>query len=151
MVTRHSQIDWLIRAAALTLLLPLAACNVDVEKKRDGDKANVEIRTPVGGLSVRTNEGNNTGLAAYPGARPLRDDGDAKNANVDIGTSWFGLKVAAAKFETDDAPEGVASFYRREMRTYGEVTECNGDLDWRRDRFACKERPRRHEIQLGVG
>ena len=79
----------LILAVALGSLL-LAACDVDV-KEHDKGK-NVDVRTPVGDISVRSSEGGvETGLPVYPGARPLHDeDEEPESADVKVGTSFFG-------------------------------------------------------------
>jgi hypothetical protein len=140
----------LILALAFAAVLPLAACSVNVQGE-DEDRKAVDINTPVGDISVRAGgETGNTGLPLYPGAVPLREDDHPENANVTIDTAWFGLKVRAATFESG-TPETVASFYRREMRTYGEVTECLGDIDFRRNGPVCKEKRRSEGIQLAVG
>jgi len=152
-----------MRTAPFTLLpvfaaaVLLGACDVTVHDKGQGDKADVDIHTPIGDLSVRTDvDSPDSGLAVYPGARPLRDEDEGReNADVNIDTPFFALKVVAAKFEADDAPEKVLDFYRNEMKAHGEVTECRGNIDFkgrRGDRQAvCKERPSSREIQLATG
>jgi len=122
-------------AALLTvLLLSLAACSMHVseEGKAEKRKKDVEIKTPVGGLSVRTDvDARDTGLPLYPGARLLKDrDDEPGSANVNIGTSFFGIKVVAAKFESDDDSEKVLDFYRKELKSLGQVTECKGDMEF---------------------
>jgi len=83
-------------------------------------------------LSVREgqNDVRQTGLAAYPGARLKKDTGnDSHSANVNISSSLFGLKVVAMKFESDDAPDKVLTFYRKEMGKYGKVVDCTGGFN----------------------
>jgi hypothetical protein len=65
-----------VAAALMAVALPIAACNVDVRKDESPDgKANVDITTPVGNVSVRTNGDTPAiGLAVYPGAKPLREE-----------------------------------------------------------------------------
>jgi hypothetical protein len=140
-------------ATVITLTLPLAGCDIDVRGGGSGRKADVDVRTPVGAVSVRTDvKSPDTGLPVYPGGRPRRDAERApESANVDIGTSWFGVKVVAAKYESDDAPEKILEFYRREMQTYGTVTECKGDVDFKGRKPVCKERLSSHDTQLLVG
>jgi hypothetical protein len=144
---------WLICFAAV---LTLAACGIDVrEQEARGAKA-VDIRTPVGELSVRTDvDVPATGLPLYPGARPLREAHDTSSANVDIGLPFVNLKVVAAKFEHTDAPEAILAFYRDAMRTHGEVVECKGEIDFKsrsgRSRPVCDERRSSREIQLAAG
>ena len=137
-------------------MLLLAACTVNVREQESGEQTDVDVSTPLGGVSVRTNvEPTDTGLPVYPGARLLREDGEPESARVNIGTSLFGVKVVAASFEGDDAPERIVDFYKNEMRTYGSVTECRGDIDFRgqpgAQQATCKERPTSREIQLVVG
>ena len=143
--------------AVLLTLLPLSACRVDVRKDDGGRNADVDIRTPVGRLSVHSNQDDPaTALPVYPGARPLTSRGDnPKNADVDISTSLFGVKVLAAKFATADAPDKVLGYYRHELQSYGEVTECRGNVDFKgrrgEKRPVCRERPSSSDVQLATG
>ena len=96
----------------------------------NGDKATeskgAEISTPFGTLRARNEDnGAATGLAIYPGARLLKEKDDDHGGNVVIDTPVFGLKVVAVKYETDDPPEKVLDFYRKELKQYGKkVLEC---------------------------
>lgn len=146
----------LTSVGALALLLPIASCSVDVREAQSGKHSDVDIRTPAGNLSVRTDvDARDTGLGVYPGAWPARDRHDDESANVNIGTPWFGLKVVAAKFESNDPPESVLNFYRNEMRAYGSVTECRGDVDFRGTKGAkqpfCKEKGSSTHVELITG
>lgn len=146
-------------ATAALLLLGLTACSMNVDKQGEGPKKNVDIQTPFGGLKVRTEvDPKETGLPVYAGARRVSDDSDnTTSANVTMNIPGFGLKVIAAKFESDDSADKVLDFYRKELKSYGEVTECKGDLDLKGDnpgdqQFTCKEKPGdRSEITLGTG
>ena len=73
----------------------------------------------------------------------------------DCDRKWFGVKVIAAKYESDDAQDRILEFYRREMKTYGTVTECRGDVDFRGGsgdrRVVCNERPSSDDVQLMTG
>lgn len=145
----------LLAIALVPSVLLLASCGIDVHEEESGDKKRVDIRTPMGEMTVNTNiDAPATGLPNYPGARPLEEGDDPRSANVNIGSSVFGMTVVAAKFESDDAPQKLVEFYRREMGTYGAVTECRGDIDFRgrpgAKRAVCKERGSR-EIQLVAG
>jgi hypothetical protein len=154
----NPQLSHLIRAAAVAAaLVPLTGCGVDVRAGESGRKAEVDIRTPVGDMSVRTDvKTPDTGLAVYPGARPLREDGDGpENADVRIGSSLFGVKVVAANYESADRQEQILDFYRNEMKRYGNVTECRGEVDFRGRRGAqrpvCKEKPFSRDLQIVAG
>ena len=108
--------------------LLLAACSVNVDDK-DKKNAKVDIKTPFADLKVNTDEkaATDNGIPVYPGAR-LRpaENGDNHSANVNIGAMGFGLKVVAAEYETDDAPEKVKAFYQNKMKTFGDVLVCTG-------------------------
>jgi hypothetical protein len=136
--------------------MSIASCSVDV-RNDSGDQKSVDIRTPLADVSVRTNgvDPSASGLPIYPGARPLTDKNDSHSADVTVENGLFGVKVIAAKFETEDAPDAVVSFYKREMASYGEVTECRGDLDFDHpllsNHASCRQNRSSREIQLGVG
>lgn len=108
--------------------LLLAACSINVDDK-DKKNAKVDIKTPFADLKVNTDEkaATDNGIPVYPGAhlRPA-ENGDNHAANVNIGAMGFGLKVVAAEYETDDAPEKVKAFYQDKMKTFGDVLVCNG-------------------------
>lgn len=146
-------------AAAASLLLCLSACSMTVDKKGEGEKQkNVDIETPFGGLKVRTDvDPKDTGLPVYAGARRVPDDEhDTSSANVTLGIPGFGMKVIAAKFESDDSSDQVLQFYRKEMKSYGDVTECKGDIDMKGDsgdqEITCKSGGgARDKVELVVG
>lgn len=130
-----------VRIAGSTLLLSLAlsvsGCTVRETRRNgdNGDKATetkgAEITTPFGTLRARNEDnGQATGLAIYPGARVLHEKSDDHGGNVVIDTPAFGLKVVAVKYETDDPPEKVLDFYRKELRQFGKkVVECHPNHD----------------------
>ena len=125
---RASLLFFLVVAACITLL---AGCSVTTHEKDNGEKHDVDIKTPFGSLSVRegSTDVKDTGLALYPGARPRKESGDENHsANVNISSSLFGVKVVALKFESDDSPDKVLAFYRKEMGKYGKVADCTGSF-----------------------
>ena len=145
-----------VRPFVLSIVLaavPLAACSVDVRNQESGGRAEVDVRTPVGGVSVRTDvDPGDTGLPVYPGARLVQNEIDEpESANVTVGAPWFGLAVVAATFESADPPEKIVEFYRAEMKTYGEVVVCRGDVDFPGERLVCREDSSSDGVQLGVG
>jgi hypothetical protein len=145
----HLTLAWMLSA-----VVTAAGCGIDVHSAERGK--NVDIRSPLGDVSVRTDITNaDTGLPVYPGAQPLREHGDHDSANVNINSRWFGLKVVAAKYESDDTQAKILDFYRREMKTFGSVTECRGDVDFRGGpggrRAVCKEKPFSDDVQLLTG
>ena len=133
---------FLVSAVAILCLGLLNGCSVKTHENENGKKDDVDIKSPVGSLSVRAGHTDvkDTGLSAYPGSRPKKsDDDEHNNANVDISSPFFGVKVVAVKFESDDAPDKVLSFYRKEMGKYGKVVDCTGGLNMnfhRRDKDA---------------
>ena len=146
-------------AAAALLALGLTACSMEVDKKGDGDEPRkVDIQTPFGGLKVRTEvDPKEIGLPVYAGARQVPDERhDSSSANVTLGVPGFGMKVIAAKFESDDSSDQVLEFYRKEMKSYGSVTECNGGIDLKGDpgdqEITCKTGVGlRDKVELAVG
>ena len=127
------------RAKALIALafagwLTVLACTVSV-KDKDGGNSKVDIQTPVGGMHIDEDANvKDTGLAVYPGARKKEKTGnDSKSANVNISSSFFGVKVVAIEYESDEAPGKVQAFYQDQLKKFGHVIECRtnkhgGDL-----------------------
>jgi hypothetical protein len=109
-------------AFALVSILPLSALSQDSDSK---DKT-VDLRSSVGDLHIGPDaDAKKIGLPLYPGAR-LKSGGENQDkANLSILTEAFGMKLIVAKYETDDAPEKVLSFYRDKMKKYGKVLECH--------------------------
>lgn len=121
----RSSIKFLAATAAFATLL--LGCSIS-DQKKDGSE-NVDIRTPVGGMKVQTNiDPKDVGLAVYPGARlkPSEDSDHDKSANVNMNTPFFKLKVVALDYESDDPPEKVLDFYKKDLSRYGSVLECKG-------------------------
>jgi|SRR5579863_3496790 len=126
---------WMV-VVALAGSLTLTACGFSVSEHKDGGKDKVDIETPIGGIHVNE-EANvrDTGLAVYPGAhqKEKQHEGDSKSANVNISSSFFGLKVVAIEYESDDSPDKVLAFYRDQLKKFGHVIQCHtskhgGDL-----------------------
>jgi hypothetical protein len=114
--------------AGLVALALLASCSVNVKKSANGQDKQVDINTLVGGIHV--NKGADvadTGLTVYPGARLKQEqsDGSDKSANVNISGFGFGIKVVALDYESDDPPAKILSFYRDQLKKYGNVLECH--------------------------
>jgi hypothetical protein len=140
--------------AGLLSCLSVVACSVSVDQDQYNSRADVQIRTPVGHVFVKTGEQlPDTGLAVYPGSVPVRHHREAESANVSVGNSLFGVKVAAANFGSDASPHAIVEYYRQAMRTHGQVTECQGNIDFRRGRPVCHSKlfSRSRTMQLAVG
>lgn len=78
-----------------------------------GDKKQVSIKTPFGGIEVNKNEDiseASLGLPMYPGAHRVKDE---DSASVSLGLpGQNNLRIVAGKFETSDRFEKVKAFYR---------------------------------------
>lgn len=112
-------------------LIASPACTISSNKSEPG-KDKVDIKTPFGSLKV--DEGvdvRDTGLPLYSGAKPYVDkDKDGHNsANVNISSSFFGVKVVAAEFTSPDPPSKVLDFYQKALKSYGKVVECKGSYN----------------------
>lgn len=117
--------------SAIAVLL----CGACVQVSKNGKNSdNVEVKTPFASISVHTDQvkPEETGLNVYPGARLTnnKNHGDDDKANVNITSPWGELKVIALKYQSDDAPEKVLNWYKKDMaQKYGKVLECRGDTD----------------------
>jgi hypothetical protein len=122
------------RLAIVTFLalIALSGCSISTSKDKTGQDKDVDIRTPLGSISVHKGESDPkaTGLSLYPGAQPKKEMGDHDSgANVNISSSFFGVKVVALKYQSSDSPDKVLGFYRKEMAKYGKVLDCTGGFN----------------------
>jgi hypothetical protein len=110
------------------LVLLLAACSVNVKKEKTGQDKDVDIRTPLGGIHVSKGaNAEDVGVPVYPGAhlKQKDTDGSDKSANVNISGFGFGLRVVALEYESNDAPDKVVSYYKDQLKKYGNVLICH--------------------------
>ena len=117
----------LILVAGFSLSL-LPGCSVNVKKESNGQDKQVDIKTLVGGIHVSKDaDVSDTGLTVYPGAHLKQKDSDGgdKSANVNISGFGFGLKVVALEYESDASPATLVSFYKDQLKKYGNVLECH--------------------------
>ncbi|MGZ4790161.1 MAG: hypothetical protein ACXVZX_16705, partial [Terriglobales bacterium] len=116
----------LVHVAFIALVIvAFAACSVSTQKESNGEDKKVDIKTPFADIHVGSDTGaQDAGLSLYPGAKPKQEAHDKHRANVQIGGEDFGLKVVAATYETDDPPQKVIDFYRKDLAKYGKVLEC---------------------------
>src|SRR5581483_1261957 len=112
----------------MAILLSLG-CSVNVKKDGEGQDKKVDIQTPVAGLHVSSNpDVEDTGLPVYPGAtrKPKKEcDSEETGANLNIATSFFGLKVVAVEFLSQDSPDKVMAYYKDKLSKYGQDLECH--------------------------
>lgn len=111
----------------LGIAVAFTAC-VNVQKSNNGD--NVDVKTPFGSVSVRTDQvkPEETGLNVYPGSKLVPKHGkDSDQANVNLSSPWGQLKVVALNYHSDDPPEKVLDWYRKDLQQkYGKFLECKG-------------------------
>jgi hypothetical protein len=120
----------LLLSALFAVLCVLPACSIDANNKDKNGETHVDIKSPVGDLHVSEQADiRDSGLTLYPGAKPApKDDSDdKKSANVNLSLPGFSLKVVAAEFTSDDAPDKIIAYYDKELRRYGKPIQCHGD------------------------
>ena len=112
----------------LAMLVILPGCKINVKKDAAEQDKRVDISTLIGGIHVSNGlDARDLGVAVYPGARPRQEkDNDQKGANVNISSPYFGIKVAAQEYESDDSMDKVISFYTDQLKRYGAVVKCHG-------------------------
>jgi hypothetical protein len=119
---------FLVVLAAVLTILP--ACSIAVKDKDDKKgETQVDIKSPVGDLHVSEQvDIRDSGLSVYPGARPAPkdDSNNDKSANVNLSVPGFQLKVVAAEFLSDDAPDKVIAYYDKELGKFGKTIQCHG-------------------------
>jgi len=115
--------------ALIAALCVLPACSIKTnDNGKDGEK-HVDIQSPVGDLHVSEQADiRDAGLTLYPGAKPAPKDDrdDKKSANVNLSLPGFSLKVVAAEFVSDDAPDKIIAYYSRDLQKYGKPLQCHG-------------------------
>ena len=127
--SRQNVIAKLALGAMFATLCTLPACSIDTnDKGKDGEKQ-VDIKSPIGDLHVSEQADiRDAGLTLYPGAKPApKDDSDdKKSANVNLSVPGFSMKVIAAEFLSEDAPDKIIAFYNKDLQRYGKPITCHG-------------------------
>jgi hypothetical protein len=118
---------WLqaVQVTAIGLLLVTALPMSAQEKKDSGAMGPGKSNGSVGFIASKAASAEEVGLPLYPGARPHQDKSDDSPAfQLGLwGNSW-GFKLVVLKLESNDAPEKVATFYRKALAKYGRVLNC---------------------------
>jgi hypothetical protein len=151
--------SYLCLAVALGLMAGLTACRVRVNKDANGEQKNVQVDTPFGGVHVNANQTTaaNLGLPVYPGAVASSfDEKDNKSADVRVGFGEWQLHVQTASYESADAQDKVAGFYRQALSKYGDVIACQsnqpvGTPKMTRDGLTCDDDSHRSKVQINSG
>lgn len=129
-----------VAALSVVLLVALAACSISTQKDSNGEDKKVDIKVPFANIHVGSDTtAQDAGIAMYPGARTKQEDNDKQRANIQIGGKDFGVKVIVATYLSDDPPQKVIDFYRKDLSKFGKVLECPKGL---------KENHGNHESQL---
>ena len=117
-------------AISSTLIIAALALTACVNVKKTGDGDDVDVKTPFGSVSVRTEDvkPEQTGLNVYPGSKLVPKHGhDNDAANVNISSPWGQIKVVALNYHSDDSPDKVLDWYRKDLQQkYGKFLECKG-------------------------
>lgn len=118
----------LLWISILAVAFVFSACSINVKKDANGgDDKNVDIKTPFTDIHVEKDaDARDSGLPVYPGAKlkPKSGDDDS-SANVNLSAFGFRLKVVVLKYESDDSPAKIQSYYQNELKRYGGVLECH--------------------------
>jgi hypothetical protein len=162
---RHFSGAHLPLLALIAGLLMLPGCSIDAHDKDKNGDAHVDIKSLVGDLHVSEQADiHDAGITLYPGAKPApkNDSDDKKSANVNLSLPGFSLKVVAAEFLSDDAPDKLIAYYDKDLQKYGKPIQCHGgwtashggNFDHEEDGskpVSCKNNGSGNSIELKVG
>ncbi len=126
-IARLSQCALLAALFAAVGVLP--ACSINANDNTKNGEKHVDIKSPMGDLHVSEQADiRDAGLTLYPGAKPApkENNDDKKSANVNLSIPGFSLKVVAAEFLSDDAPDKIIAYYNKELQKYGKPIQCHG-------------------------
>ncbi len=134
-------------------LLATSGCSVNDHKT--GQSQNVQLRTPVGALDVRTNavRASDVGLPTYPGAVEVAQKGDdSGSADVNMSFGKWRLHVKAVDYQSSDPEDKILVFYKGALAKFGDVLTCKdkiavGQPAKTRGGLTCSND---HEYQMGL-
>jgi hypothetical protein len=119
--------DFTRRVAATVVLfagIALLAGHLSAQDQA-GTKNKAATKTIGFTLSAEAKE-KDLGLPIYPGAKEYKEDADSDaGLHMALSGGSFGFKLVLLKLESSDAPEKIASFYRKAMSKYGTVLDCS--------------------------
>jgi hypothetical protein len=144
---------WLGMTAVLIAVTGAGLAGCKIQKQGEGANKKVDIETPIGNIHVNTQvDPKDTGLAVYPGATRAADEDNQHGANVTVDNPRFGAKIVAIKYLSSDPPSKLLDFYRKQLKAYGEVSECHGAISFERGgEMHCHETSLLGETNLVVG
>ena len=140
----------------LAAALPLAAQDTKESNSQQSSTDNESIGFNLG----KNASAKDVGLPIYPGARRHKDDSNDSSAlNMGLWGGSTGFKLFVLKMETTDAPEKVATFYRKALAKYGTILDCSAASaataatgDKSSKKLTCDdEKPKPNEISLKAG
>lgn len=117
-----------LQAAILVALLAVTtAFAQDKDKKAKDEKHTFRVETDSGryGFSADKLDAQSLGVAQYPGATVAQEDNnEGKGASLTFDWGRDSVKLHVQKYLTQDSPEPVLAFYRKQLAKYGPVLEC---------------------------
>ena len=115
-----------ILALVFGVAIAIPTFGAQPQKADDGQDKKLDIRSSVGDLHMGNDaDAKKAGLPLYPGARLRHDDENSSAFNLGVLTEAFGVKLVIAKYDSDDAPDKIISYYRERLKKYGKVLECH--------------------------
>ena len=113
--------------AALCLMVLIATLPLAAQDQKDSNAQQSSSDNDSIGFNLGKNaSAKDVGLPIYPGARRHKDDSNDSSAlNMGFSGGSTGFKLFVVKMDSDDAPEKVASFYRKALAKYGTVLDCS--------------------------
>jgi hypothetical protein len=147
--------------AALFFVVLAAALPVAAQDPKDSSAQQSSADNDSIGFNLGKNaSAKDVGLPIYPGARRHKDDANDSSAlNMGLWGGSSGFKLFVLKMESTDAPEKVATFYRKALAKYGTVLDCSSassagspDAEKNSKKLTCDDdKPKSNEISLKAG
>lgn len=112
----------LLRVAVIVSVASLLLSCVSAIAQEKSDDSGVSF-----GLTANSNASlADVGLHLYPKAQLHKEkEDDSPAANLGMWGNTFGFKLVILKYQSDDSPDKVAVFYRKELAKYGKVLDCS--------------------------
>jgi hypothetical protein len=115
-----------IFAIAFGFILAIHTARAQSQKPDPEKDKSFDVSSSVGDLHMgKDADAQKAGLPLYPGARLRPDDKDSSAFNLGVLTEVFGIRLVIAKYDSNDPPDKVISYYRERLKKYGKVLECH--------------------------